>query len=286
MPRYHLLTSVTTAVAAPLRDDRREIDGASAARPGDAASDAGHAVPQSLNPRRQSISLAVAVLRAATLSITLLTAAGCQCCRCTDHVSCVIDWGVDHAVPFDCLYCSRLDVTRINRPGGWQCCRACCPNPPPCPGGIFAHRWNPPPEPAADAGLQSPPTYPGPAAGPPLPLLPPAGPTPGLERPEPLFPMLETDPAQPPLDPPAVQQLRYDRPAAASGTAAASAPAGRSRLGAAPAASALEAPPTSPPRNAGRETATGSRPSASPSVADAPSGAAVLRLQPDTLFGN
>lgn len=153
----------------------------------------------------------------------LLALSGCQCCCGTNVVSCVVDWGVDHAVPFDCVYCSCLDLTRINRPGGLQCCCGCgqcCP--PVCcsPGQVYAHRWlSPPPLVAADPGLQPNPTYPAPEAGPGLPprSMPP------LEmrgdQVEPLFPMPQPAPAlpsqvdPPPADPPAgVIQMRYLQP--------------------------------------------------------------------------
>lgn len=144
-------------------------------------------------------------LRAACLTLLLFTAPGCQCCCGTRVVNCVIDWGVDHAVPLECLYCSRLDLTRINRPGGPWCCRACTTAAACGPGVVYAHRWNSPPPAEADSGLQPNPTYPAPQPGvelPPRPMSPQAGPD---DRVEPLFPMPESPPPpgeSPPPDAP------------------------------------------------------------------------------------
>lgn len=143
-------------------------------------------------------------LGAACLTLLLSTATGCQCCCGTNVVNCVIDWGVDHAVPLECLYCSRLDLTRINRPGGPWRCRSCASAAACGPGVVYAHRWNSPPPVEADAGLQPNPTYPAPQPGlerPPQPRRPPAAPE---DRVEPLFPMPESpaSPAPPGESPP------------------------------------------------------------------------------------
>jgi hypothetical protein len=160
-------------------------------------------------------------LRAAFLTLLLFAAAGCQCCCGTNVVNCVIDWGVDHAIPWECLYCSRLDLTRINRPGGPWCCRTCTPAAACGPGMVYAHRWNSPPPAEADSGLQPNPTYPAPQPGadlPPRPMTPQVVPD---DRVEPLFPMPESPPppeqSLPPDAPPGsnagrdVVPLRYQR---------------------------------------------------------------------------
>ena len=108
-------------------------------------------------------ALKTACLLIAVCSLCL--ASGCQCCCCgTNCWSRVVDCVADHPLRCDCLYCAKLDATRINRPGGIQyghCCR--CEYPACCPLGVYAHRWMSPVEAdgEADPGLQGPPTLPG-----------------------------------------------------------------------------------------------------------------------------
>lgn len=115
------------------------------------------------------------LLAAAVISCS----SGCQCCCCGTNVwSRIIDCGVDHAVPFDCVYCAKLDATRINRPGGIQCGHCCrCGSCPQCIQGVYAHRWNSPPppeEPTGTYGLQDSPVLPD-EVSPQGPYFPPGG---------------------------------------------------------------------------------------------------------------
>jgi hypothetical protein len=152
---------------------------------------------------------------------------GCQCCCCgTNAYSAVIDCINDHPLRLECLYCSKLDLTRINRPGGIQCGRCCCRPQQCCSGGIYAHRWNSPPAPpmtAAPSGLEGAPTYPADEAGP---YFPPTDVAPPSEDGSavPLFtqpmepstrqatPMPAAEPqAAPPAADPEVMQMNYRR---------------------------------------------------------------------------
>lgn len=166
-------------------------------RPGGVTRFAANRCTASQRPVRRRLAR---TLGAMCLTLLLFAAAGCQCCCGTNVVNCVIDWGVDHAIPLQCLYCSRLDLTRINRPGGPWCCRSCTPAVACAPAVVYAHRWNSPPPAADDSGLQPNPTYPAPQPGvdiPPQPMSPQAVPE---DRVDPLFPMPESPPlpGQPP----------------------------------------------------------------------------------------
>lgn len=143
----------------------------------------------------------------AVLGWLSVSTAGCQCLCCgTNAWSRIIDCGVDHAVPFDCLYCSKLDLTRIGRPGGLP--GRCCCRPTPCcqSGLVFAHRWNSPPPPASPGpapyqGLESMPELP---AAEPAPYFPPA------DEASPLFPKPEEPPAE--SEDPGVVRTHYVQP--------------------------------------------------------------------------
>lgn len=158
--------------------------------------------------------------------LALVVNCGCQCCCCgTNLWSRGVDCGVDHAVPFDCLYCSKLDLTRINRPCGWQC--GCCCRPTACcaAGVVYAHRWNSPaPVATTSGGLQSVPTFPATEPGPyvPMPLSDEA--TPLFDAPVEAAPEPLEEPALPAETPPdaGIVPMRYNLPA--------SEPEGRVRL--------------------------------------------------------
>lgn len=158
--------------------------------------------------------------------IMLAANCGCQCCCCgTNLWSRAVDCGVDHAVPFDCLYCSKLDLTRINRPCGWQC--GCCCRPTACcaAGVVYAHRWNSPlPEIATSSGLQSVPTFPATDPGPYMPMPPSNEATPLFDAPVEAAPAPMAEPVPPTDVPPdaGVVPMRYLAPA--------SEPEGRVRL--------------------------------------------------------
>ncbi len=119
-------------------------------------------------PSRLAPGPAPAVFRRGGLllgaALVLLSHWGCQCCPLgTNAYSTVIDTVADCPVRMDCVYCAKLDATRINRPGGWQCCNDCPPPPACCAAGVYAHRWNSPPvtdmtSPAG--GLQGLPNFP------------------------------------------------------------------------------------------------------------------------------
>ena len=131
-------------------------------------------VGEVIAPAAHSIRRLAGLLVATAIAIS----SGCQCCCCgTNAWSRIIDCGVDHAIPFDCVYCAKLDATRINRPCGIQCGHCCrcgdCPN---CIQGVYAHRWMSPPseEPATAYGVGGAPVLPDELA-PQGPYFPPGG---------------------------------------------------------------------------------------------------------------
>ena len=80
------------------------------------------------------------------LVIVLLTGVmqGCQCCSWTEHWNSSIDHLADHEHQFDNCHDDRLDLTRINRPGGCSC-RSCNTNR--CNSlamPVYANRWRTP----------------------------------------------------------------------------------------------------------------------------------------------
>lgn len=173
----------------------------------------------------------------ALAAVLLLWASGCQCCCClTNGYSRIIDCKADHPLLWEWAYCPKLDLTRINRPGGIQCCRCCCPPQQCCSGGVYAHRWNSPPFASGTAavGLQGAPAYPADQPGPYFPpvapdVAPPAAdgsPVPLFEQPQPApMPAPATAPqsASPPGDVPVgdsgVVRMNYLAPAAESAPA-------------------------------------------------------------------
>jgi hypothetical protein len=127
----------------------------------------GDRAPSAAGGARRTGPLSRGCAAAALLLACLLS--GCQCCCCgTNAYSAVIDCFADHPPCLECLYCAKLDATRINRPGGWQCSRCCCPQPHCCSSGVYAHRWNSPPVPEAipAAGLLEAPELPAGDVGP------------------------------------------------------------------------------------------------------------------------
>ena len=66
---------------------------------------------------------------------------GCQCCGLAEFQMTAVDRIADKSCNLECLYCPKLDLTRINRRCGPQCCRHRCQTVA-CPrNGVFAHRW-------------------------------------------------------------------------------------------------------------------------------------------------
>ena len=59
------------------------------------------------------------------LGLLILTACGCQCCGVTDHYCDHIDDVADSGPRMEWLYHSKLDLTRINKCDGIQCCPRC-----------------------------------------------------------------------------------------------------------------------------------------------------------------
>ena len=145
----------------------------------------------SAEPTCSAVDRCWSLARACWSLVAVLSLGGCHCCCCTDHVSCLVDWGIDHAVPFDGLYCSKLDLTRLGRCDGLQCCCRDCPPIPCYQGAVYAHRWNSPPTVTPDPGMQGPPELPPPDYSPPVRAPAELGPPPGAVHVEPLFPVPE-----------------------------------------------------------------------------------------------
>lgn len=60
------------------------------------------------------------------LSLILGGSFGCQCSPLTECYCDGIDHIADHGPRAECLYHSKLDLTRINMPDGIHCCHGCC----------------------------------------------------------------------------------------------------------------------------------------------------------------
>lgn len=166
----------------------------------------------------------VRLLGPLVVGFNLLTAFGCQCCCGTNVWSRVVDFTSDHPPIAQCLYCSKLDLTRINRPGGIQC--GCgCPPIPHCASGVYAHRWNSPPNPSGDMQpampLESSPYYPDVENQSdqqmlnesPAPLLPPPSMPPAAIQPmdQPMSPGVQATPRAPVEPGEGIQQMHYLR---------------------------------------------------------------------------
>ncbi len=81
-----------------------------------------------------------------------LVLSGCQCCGITERAADIVDTIADSEIALDPLYCSKLDLTRINRPGGIEC--GCyCPQPASLGARVYALRWADPTDlsPAAES---------------------------------------------------------------------------------------------------------------------------------------
>lgn len=191
-------------------------------------------VPVDAPQHRSETRLRRAALRraaaCAVVALGMTVSSGCQCLCCgTNAYSCLIDCIADHPPCVECLYCAKLDLTRINRPGGCQCCRCCCKPQQCCAGGVYAHRWNSPPAQSmsSTAGLRDAAVLPDNVAGPYFPpaeaarpdVAPPAddgSPVPLFEQPQnPMSPEplpMEAPPAAPPTDS-GVVRMNYLAPA-------------------------------------------------------------------------
>ena len=181
-----------------------------------------------LSGRPMRVRGPVRLLGPLVVGFNLLTAFGCQCCCGTNVWSRMIDFTSDHPPIAQCVYCSKLDLTRINRPGGIQC--GCgCPPIPHCSSGVYAHRWNSPPNPLGSmqqTPTPSTPYYPdvenqsdqqmlNESAAPPL-LPPPSMPQPAPQlapQPmnQPMAPGLGAPPQEPTAPGSGVEQMHYLR---------------------------------------------------------------------------
>ena len=71
-----------------------------------------------------AIYLRIQIMRAFILALFMVALAGCQCCRCSNIYSNVIDSSSDclTSLDVDCLYKPTLDLNRIGKPDWCESC--------------------------------------------------------------------------------------------------------------------------------------------------------------------